>query len=394
VAWTPWILLATSVAITLVVSAAPRQDRALTFGLAALAAAWVYLLFTRAPRPRLDHQPRMRAYVVGLIALATLLMLREPFFFVFAITGFVHASLLRPWPLAVGAIAATSIAIHTSITGFPWPSVDLWVLFGTIILIQTIAISVGTVFGERLSTVSEERRQAVERLEVAIEENEGLHRQLIAQAREAGVLDERQRLAREIHDTLAHDLTAIVTQLEAALQSDDDPTEHRRHLESAAALARGGLVEARRSVDAARPEALEGATLPEALASVASRWSKLNAISVDVTTTGEPIALDPEIESALFRTAQEALANVARHSGASRAGLTLSFMGDVVALDVRDDGAGFEVGATRSREARGFGLTAMRQRIERVAGTLTIESRPGRGTAVSARVPAIAAPGP
>ena len=100
---------------------------------------------------------------------------------------------------------------------------------------------------------------------------------------------------------------------------------------------------------------------------------------------------------ALLRTAQEALANVAKHAGATRAGLTLSYMGDVVALDVRDDGVGFEV--LRERDGRaaepgpGFGLTAMRQRVGRVAGTLAIESEPGGGTAISARVPAHRAAG-
>jgi signal transduction histidine kinase len=389
--WTPWVLLAISVAITLVVSAASFEQRAVTLLIAAVAAAWVLVLYARAPQPRVEQQGRMRVYVIGLLGFATILMLREPFFFVFAITGFMHASLLRPAAVAIAAIAATSTAIHTTITGFPWPTIELWVLFGTVILIQTIAIGIGTVWGERMTKLAEERRQAVERLESAIEENAGLHRQLVAQAREAGVLDERQRIAREIHDTIAHDLTAIVTQLEAALQSDEGSAEHRRRVEQAVRLAREALVEARRSVEAARPEALEGASLPAAIAAAADRWSALSEISVDVTTTGEPIALDPDIESALFRMAQEALVNVAKHSGASRAGLTLSYMGDVVALDVRDDGSGFEPTEARGGDGHGFGLTAMRQRIERVAGTLTIESRPGAGTAVSARVPAIAA---
>ena len=91
------------------------------------------------------------------------------------------------------------------------------------------------------------------------------------------------------------------------------------------------------------PAALEAGTLPEALADVAREWSELNGIPVEVTVTGDVIALHPEIEVALLRTAQEALANVARHAGASRVGLTLSFMGDVVTLDVRDDGVGFAV---------------------------------------------------
>ena len=113
-----------------------------------------------------------------------------------------------------------------------------------------------------------------------------------------------------------------------------------------------------------------------------------------MTTTGDPVALHPEIESALLRTAQEALANIEKHASATRVGVTLSFMGDVVALDVRDDGVGFEVSEGRARAGGGFGLTAMRQRVSRVAGTLAIESEPGGGTAVSARVPAIGVQAP
>jgi signal transduction histidine kinase len=127
---------------------------------------------------------------------------------------------------------------------------------------------------------------------------------------------------------------------------------------------------------------------------VARSWSAINEIPVEVTTTGEAVILHPEIESALLRTAQEALQNVARHANATRVGVTLSFMGDVVTLDVRDDGVGFEVTEGRARASDGFGLTAMRQRISRVAGTLAIESEPGGGTAVSARGPAIGVQAP
>ena len=139
------------------------------------------------------------------------------------------------------------------------------------------------------------------------------------------------------------------------------------------------------------PAALESGTLPEALAEVAAEWSEINGIPADVIVTGDIIALHPEIEVALLRTAQEALANVARHAGASRTGLTRSFIGDVVTLDVRDDGIGFEASEPESDRGSGFGLTTMRQRIARVAGSLAIESEPGGGTALSARVPAITA---
>jgi signal transduction histidine kinase len=134
------------------------------------------------------------------------------------------------------------------------------------------------------------------------------------------------------------------------------------------------------------------------VAQVARQWSAIHGITAEVRVTGEPVPLHPEIETALLRTAQEALANVARHAHATRAGVTLSYMGDVVTLDVRDDGVGFAVDTPTPGESGGFGLTAMRQRVSRVAGTLAIESEPGGGTAVSARVPAIGAqptaPGP
>ena len=113
---------------------------------------------------------------------------------------------------------------------------------------------------------------------------------------------------------------------------------------------------------------------------------------VSFTTTGTPRTVHPEVEVTLLRAAQEALANVARHAGASRVGLTLSYMEDLVTLDVRDDGAGFDPAVRReTSEKGGFGLAAMRERVQRLAGTLAVESEPGGGTAISACVPKVAA---
>jgi len=205
------------------------------------------------------------------------------------------------------------------------------------------------------------------------------------------MLDERQRMAREIHDTLAQGLTGIITQLQAAEHAAADPAEWRRHFASAAGLARDSLTEARRSVDALRPEALESARLSGAVTAVATRWSAMHGIAVQVTTTGTEQPMSPAAESALLRAAQEALANVAKHAKATRVGLTLSYMEHEVALDVRDDGTGFDrAGAAPARAGGGFGLIAMKQRIEALAGTLQVESEPGSGTAISACVPAAA----
>ncbi len=388
--WIPYATLAASSLLALPQPSLGGGDRLTILGLVALAAAWVYLMYTRTPEPRRAHQARMRVYFVGLLAIAATLLLRHPLFYLFAITGMFHAIELRPWPVTILGVGATSTLIQTLTTGFPWATLEIASIFVTIIVIQTVAIGLGIVGSEKLLELSRQRKQTVARLESALAENAGLHAQLVAQAREAGVLDERQRMAREIHDTIAQGLTGVVTQLEAASQAKDRPDDWRRHVETAARLARESLSEARRSVEGLPPGPLVGAKLPEALADVARKWSAVNGVPVEVTTTGERQALDPEIEVALLRTAQEALANVAKHAGATRAVLTLSYMGDVVTLDVRDDGVGFSVGDTSGSPRTGFGLQGMRQRINRVAGSLAIESEPGGGTAISARVPAIA----
>jgi signal transduction histidine kinase len=240
-------------------------------------------------------------------------------------------------------------------------------------------------------------------------------------------------MAREIHDTLAQGLTGIITQLQAAEQAADDPAGWRRHFEAATGLARESLSEARRSVEALRPESLETGRLSEALAEVAGRWSARHGIPAQVTTTGTARPMPSEAEFALLRTAQEALANVAKHAHATRVGVTLSYMEHEVALDVRDDGRGFdlaqlcqEAAAKAAKAAKagghgtvahvnghgglvglsvsdglrhaektdsdgGFGLVAMRQRIESLAGSLQVESEPGFGTGISACLPVASA---
>ncbi|BCY13771.1 sensor histidine kinase [Actinoplanes sp. L3-i22] len=240
---------------------------------------------------------------------------------------------------------------------------------------------------EKRIEMIDELAQANQKLEAALKENAGLHAQLLVQAHEAGVLDERQRMAGEIHDVLAQGLTGIVTQLEAA---EAHPREHERHLSAAKRLARESLAEARRSVQALRPQQLDSAGLPAALDEVVETWAGLHGVRADLILTGTARRLLPEIEATLLRTAQEALANVARHANAGRVGLTLSYMEDMVTLDVRDDGDGFEPDRPREVTATGgFGLSAMRERLARIAGTLAVESEPGGGTALSACVPAI-----
>jgi signal transduction histidine kinase len=384
--WTPYVTLAISTLALLFVSEDPWPERLVTLGLAGVAFTWVLFAFTLAPRARQERVLPMAIYFTGFLALATVLTALEIYFFIFTITGFMHAFLLRRIPLVFLAIFGTSVSINIVTAGFPPVTLGTVALYGSIITIQTFAIGLGTIGSERLTRLAEERRQNVAKLEAALEENAGLHAQLMTQAREAGVLDERQRMAREIHDTIAQGLTGIITQLEAAEHVKRDPEEWQRHLDNALRLARDSLSEARRSVQAVRPQHLESARLQDAIGSVAKQWSVINGTPVEVTTTGDARPMHPEVEVTLLRTAQEGLANVAKHAKASRVGLTLSYMSDVVTLDVRDDGAGFDPATVNGS---GVGLTAMRQRVQRLAGKLEVESEPGAGTAISARVPAL-----
>jgi signal transduction histidine kinase len=216
---------------------------------------------------------------------------------------------------------------------------------------------------------------------------------LVEQARRAGLIGERQRLAHEIHDTLAQGFASIIMNLEAAdaILPAGHSAQAQRHLGQARLTARESLAEARRLVWALRPKLLEEAPLPEALSRLTERWSEISNIAADTTVTGAPRTLPPEVEATLFRVAQEALTNVRKHARADRTALTLSYMHDRVALDTRDDGRGFDPGkageGTGSTREGGFGLGTMRERVERLGGTLSIESVPGEGTTLAVELP-------
>lgn len=223
-------------------------------------------------------------------------------------------------------------------------------------------------------------------------ENVRLLEQARKTSRKAGILGERQRLAREIHDTLAQGFTSIVMNLEAAegALSEEVPEEGRTrwHLDQARFTARDSLTEARRLVWALRPEYLDNASLPEALAQLAARWADSSGVEASTNVTGTPRPLPAEAEITLVRVAQEALANVLKHAGASRAVMTLSYMSDLVALDVIDNGVGFDPGSGHTDTPEGgFGLKAMGERIGQLGGSLIVESAPGEGTTLVAELP-------
>lgn len=372
-----------------------------TGGLVAASGAWSYWFTTR--RPVRAAEPRAGAvYVTGLLALMAALMFQSPLYCFQAFAGYVGAiAFLRGHWRWLG-VGVTAVLTAYGLVGGRTAEFDTTLVLALVVLaVVNAALGGGfTWFGALTSRQSERRRQVIaeleqanRRLSVALEENAGLHVQLLAQAREAGVLDERARMAREIHDTLAQALTAIVTQLEAVDAAEARPEQRRRHVDTARTLAREGLAEARRSVQALAPEPLEHVRLPDAITDLAESWGETSGVAYTVASTGTPVPLLAELEVTLFRVAQEALTNISKHAAASTVGLTLSYTDLVVVLDVRDDGVGFAADRSEPGDGSGFGLRAMRQRVQRAGGVLEIESAPGEGTAVSASVPAISTAG-
>lgn len=216
--------------------------------------------------------------------------------------------------------------------------------------------------------------------------------ELSAQGREAAVAGERNRIARDIHDTLAQGFTGIIVQLEAAEDASrrglGDEAEH--HLATARNLARESLSEARRSVQALRPRSLETGGMTHALGALFTKLTDGTGLSSEFRVSGEPRALPPEWEENLFRIAQECLTNVLRHARASRFVATVSFAADGVRLHFADDGRGFDLAAASD----GYGLLGMRERVVAMGGQMEITSTRDHGTAVSIHLPLATLPAP
>ncbi len=211
---------------------------------------------------------------------------------------------------------------------------------------------------------------------------------LFARSSELGAVEERNRLAREIHDTLAQGLAATALQLETADALLDNATGNellRQAVHQALALTRANLEEARRSVLDLRAAPLEGKTLAEALdALVKEQKARHPQLRLRFTTTGGNQPLPVAVETGLYRVAQEALTNLINHANADRAKLTLLCTPTRVILTIEDSGCGFDADDIAQNR---FGLMGMNERVKLLGGTLTIESAAKRGTVVRVVVP-------
>ncbi|SFW62285.1 sensor histidine kinase [Amycolatopsis australiensis] len=277
------------------------------------------------------------------------------------------------------AAVCTTVAILLSplssavTNGFTGPTLHI------LLPMTAILVVFGILAGKFIMHVIDESRARAG----LIAELEASQAEVARLSREAGTAAERERLAREIHDTLAQGFTSIVT-LAQAIESevDSDPAAARRHAGLAARTARDNLTEARAMVAALAPADLTAGSLVDAVRRQADRLADETGLAVRYEVGGSLPALAMASEVVLLRGAQEALANVRRHAAASSVSVRLSVVDDAVRLSVRDDGAGFD-----PDRADGFGLRGMRSRAEQVGGRLSVRS--GRsGTELTLEVPA------
>ncbi len=347
-----------------------------------------------APGAR-DHVLVGLAWALATVAGLVVLVRADPIFF-FALYGLFPQSFVvlpRNWAIAfAGVLVPTMLVAEEGMEAFDGDFVTSAVGSGLVALVLGVFI-------HGISRESEDRHDAIVALEAAQAEAESLQRQLVEAARTTGVAEERARLAREIHDTLAQGFVSVLTQLEAVDDGSSSgmPDQVAERLSRARSIARSSLGEARRSVQALRPVELEAAPLPEAVERVARRWSFDSGVATAVTITGAVVALPPATEVTLLRAVQETLANVARHAQAASVNVTLSFLDDPgpggspaggeVVLDVHDDGRGFCPSPQDGDDGSGFGLVALRQRVVTAGGAVGIESEAGAGTTVTVRLP-------
>lgn len=327
---------------------------------------------------RIWNNPRLGLPLMflGVAAWYSLILIHPAFYFLLAgLYPSLFSYMKIPLAIGLSVVVGVLVILEQTQGSLSLSNPVLWIYAmatGTAIL---LGVWINAIIGQSMR-----RRELIEQLEAT-------QAQLAAAERREGALQERERLSREIHDTSSQGFTSIVMHLEAAEQAlPDDLATLRRHLDRARETARDSLRQAREVVHDLRPDLLAEQSLPQAIERVGARWAEEHEILVTTTTTGNVVALPPGVDVTLLRVTQEALANVRKHAQATTVSVTLSYMGDVVVLDVQDDGAGLD-GASPSPFSGGFGLKAMRERVEQLGGKMLVESEAGEGTTLVIEMP-------
>jgi signal transduction histidine kinase len=363
------------VVMLLVMSSAPVAER---IGSAAALTAVIpwYALLGRSLILAEDFGWKIYVFVVGVLACLATSVFLTPMssYALFAAIPMIFMSLRMMSAIFLAAMAMFIPAIGQVLAEGPTA-----VVFRALIPMGVIGTAFSVLIGiwiERVITQSTERRGLIEKLEATQAEVSRL-------SHEAGVTTERERLAGEIHDTLAQGFTSIVTLVQAAeSELGHDEAQVRRHLALALRTARENLAESRALVAALAPAELTERSVLDAIRRQATRLTEETGVAAVVEVQGARRPLPTGVEVVLLRTVQESLSNVRKHASASSTEIVLSYQDNSVVLVITDDGRGFDVSATTN----GFGLRGMRSRVEQVGGTLTVTSSPGSGTVVELEV--------
>ncbi len=371
------LMLAALVTLSIVRAALDRSPHTAAVVVIAVIFGAVYTAGAMWPRVAASKSVAAQwLFAVGLVWIALLVVSPEAVYVAFPLFFLQLHLLSTRWGLA--AVVTTTVA---AIAGFSWHLGGLTV--GAVIgPALGAAVAVAVVLGyDALYRESEERARLIEELTAARGE-------LAAAEHAAGALAERERLAREIHDTLAQGLSSIQLLLRASERLlPSRPDEARGHVVHARETAVSNLEEARRFVRALTPSDLENGSLPAALERLCATVVESGGPTIDWTLSGTEVSLPTAHEVALLRIAQSALGNALQHSAASRVAMTLSYMDTEVALDVVDDGVGFDPGSLTFDANRGFGLPGMRARARSLDGTMVVETALRGGTAIAVTLP-------
>lgn len=254
---------------------------------------------------------------------------------------------------------------------------DLAVIIGPV-LGAGVAVTIG--LGYQALTREVRKRQQL------LEDLTRTRSELAVAERAAGVVEERERLAREIHDTVSQSLSSIIMLLHAAQRSDPGSPSGQQRVEQARNAAEDALAETREFIHALAPPSLRAGGLVEALGRLARQTEEQTGLRVELTVPQDAGTLPTPVEAGLLRIAQSAMANAVQHAHANRVDVTLTRLDNEVILDVVDDGDGFDPSQLRTnhRDQPPFGLVAMQERAAHLGGRLVVESSPGRGTSVVA----------
>lgn len=310
------------------------------------------------------------------------LVLSSPFWLIhlFSMVVQLHQHLVRRFALGLDLLMFLGALFQQiEVFGFTLLNLSVWVILSVM----------GYVFGLWMYNIIND---SAERLRL-LEELQATQAELIAAEHREGVLAERGRLARDIHDTLAQGYIGVIMHLEAADEmKKTQPEKAEFHFQQAEKMARVGLTQARQVVNDLRPDLLEKTESPaEALQALLADWSTQSGIETSFSENGDPADTHPETEITMLRTTQEGLANIMKHAQATAVQVTLSWIGEQVVLDIEDNGVGFdhdpEENSSDPFAMSGFGLHAMNERVSQSGGELFVESAVGEGTTVTAILP-------